>query len=270
MIVDAHHHFWNPDRIAQPWLTGKFEALARPFEPPDLEPSRRAAGVAQTVLVQSAASDADTDYMFELVARVDWVAGVVAWVKLDDHAATRDRLDQLAAQPKLRGFRHLIHQEPDPHWILRREVGSGLALVEEAQLVLDLPAEFPNHLEDVPELARRHPALVLVIDHLAKPPRASGAFELWREQLAAAAEHPNVFAKVSGLDTGADLAAVVEAAVSSFGAERLLFGSDWPVSLLTGSYPDVVARTVAAIRNAAGDGADAVLAATARRVYGLA
>ena len=270
MIVDSHHHFWNPRRIPQPWMTAEHAAINRTFEPNDLEPLLSDCGVACTVLVQSAADDRDTDYMFELIDGVDWVAGVVAWVRLDDVGATRIRLQELAAQPKLRGIRHLIHQEPDPHWILRREVEPGLAQLEEAGLVLDLPAEFPNHLEDVPELARRHPGLELVVDHLAKPPAAAGASELWREQLAAAAQHRNVFAKVSGLDTGADLATVIEAALVSFGPERLLFGSDWPVCLLSGSYRDVVDRAVAVIRDVAGDGADDVLVATARRVYGLA
>lgn len=269
-MIDAHHHFWNPGRIPQPWLTGRFEPLARSFEPPDLEPSLRAAGVTETVLVQTAAEDGDTDYMFELADAVDWIGGVVAWMPLADPESARARLRELRARPKLRGIRHLIHHEPDPHWVLRRDVDDGLAQIEDAGLVLDLPAEFPNHLEDVPQLARRRAGLTLVIDHLAKPPRDAEAFEVWREQLAAAAEHPNVFAKVSGLDTGVDLATAVAAAVESFGAERLLFGSDWPVSLLTGSYRDVVERTAAAIREVAGEAADDILTGTARRVYGLA
>jgi L-fuconolactonase len=269
-MVDAHHHFWNPVRTAQPWMTGRFEPLARRFEPPDLEHLLRTAGVAETVLVQSAAHDEDTDYMFELAEGVEWIGGIVAWLRLDDSEVAHDRLRELRTRPKLRGIRHLIHLETDPHWILRREVEDGLSQLEEAALKLDLPAEFPNQLGDVPELARRHPGLVLVIDHLAKPPREAAGFELWREQLAAAAELPNVFAKVSGLDTGVELAAAVEAAVASFGPERLMFGSDWPVSLLTGSYVEVVERTVSAIRDAAGDRADEILAGTARRVYGLA
>lgn len=269
-MIDAHHHFWNPTRIPQPWMTGRFEPLFRPFEPPDLEPLLKPAGVNQTVLVQSAASDEDSEYMFELSNGLAWVGGIVAWLRLDEPAAARARLSELRVQPKLRGVRHLIHQEPDPHWILRSEVGQGLALVEEAGLVLDVPAEFPNHLEDVPELARRYPELMLVVDHLAKPPRDAALLEAWREQVAAAAEHPNVFAKVSGLDTGVDPAAAIEAAVRCFGPRRLMFGSDWPVSLLTGSYREVVDRTVSIIRKVAGRAADEILASTARRVYRLA
>ena len=251
-------------------MTAEHAAINRAFEPADLEPLLAPADVTRTVLVQSAASDDDTDYMFELTADVDWVGAVVAWVRLDDAETTRGRLRALGAQPKLRGVRHLIHQEPDPHWILRPEVQPGLEAVEEAGLVLDLPVEFPNHLEDVPELARRHPRLVLVIDHLGKPPAGAGDFRAWRKQLAAAAEHPNVFAKVSGLDTGVDLTLAIEAAVSTFGADRLMAGSDWPVSLLTGGYCDVVGRTSAVIAQVAGDAAGEILTTTAQRVYGLA
>jgi L-fuconolactonase len=277
MLVDAHHHFWNPARVSQPWMTAEHAAIDRAFEPGDLEPLLRAAGVARTVLVQSAACDADTDYMFELVADVDFVGAVVAWVRLEDAKATRDRLRELATRPKLRGVRSLVHQEPDPHWILRPEVQPGIAAVAERGLVLELPAVFPDHLGDVPELARRHPELKIVIDHLAKPPLGTPTMAAWREQLEAAAAHPNVMAKVSGLNTvvrhgdwtADDLAPAVAAAVESFGAGRLMLGSDWPVALLNGRYVDVVDRTADAVRAAAGEDADQILGGTAARVYRL-
>lgn len=201
MTVDAHHHFWNPERIPQGWMTGEHAVIARTFEPPDLEPLLRAAGVTRTVLVQSAARDDDTDYMFELADGVPWVGGIIAWCRLDDADAARARLGELRARPKLRGIRHLIHQEPDPHWILQPHVEPGLLLLEETQLVLELPAEYPRHLADVPELARRHPQLAIVIDHLGKPPLGSEAMSHWEELLRSAAGPPNVYAKVSGLNT---------------------------------------------------------------------
>ena len=170
MSVDAHHHFWNPARIPQAWMTDEHAAIARPFEPADLEPLLRATGVTRTVLVQSAACDDDTDYMFELADAVPWVGGIVAWCRLDDERLARTRLDELRTRQKLRGIRHLIHQEPDPHWLMQGKVEPALALLEERQLVLELPAVFPDHLDDVPELALRHPGLQIVIDHLGKPP----------------------------------------------------------------------------------------------------
>jgi L-fuconolactonase len=275
LIVDTHHHFWNPVRIPQPWMTSEHDAIARTFEPPDLEPLLPTCGVTRTVLVQSAPNAEDTDYMFELVEDVEWVRAVVAWAPLDDPASARRRLAQLQRSPKLRGIRHLIHQEPDPHWILRPEVAQGLRLLEEVGLLLELPAEFPRHLEDVPELARRHPGLTLVIDHLAKPPLGTEAMARWRDELEAAAAHPNVTAKISGLNTmlapgdwrGDDLVPAVRAAYDAFGPDRLVFGSDWPVALLNGTYVDVVVRTVDAIRAVAGPDAPRILGETAGRLY---
>ena len=275
MVVDAHHHFWNPARIPQAWMTSEHAPIDRPFEPADLAPLLDACGVSATVLVQSAASDEDTDYLFEMSAGFDRVRAVTAWLCLDDRARAGSRLAELREHPTFRAVRPLIHQEPDPHWILRTEVAPGLALLEEHGVALELPAEFPNHLGDVPELARRHPGLTLVIDHLAKPPFESASFDRWRTELESAAAHPNVVAKVSGLNTvfrrpdftSADLVPAVRAAFDAFGPSRLLFGSDWPMALLNGTYPDVVGRTVEAIRLVAGDDADAILGTNAVRIY---
>jgi L-fucono-1,5-lactonase len=277
MSVDAHHHFWNPDRIPQGWMTHEHAVIARAFEPPDLEPLLGAAGVTRTVLVQSAARDDDTDYMFELADGVPWIGGIVAWCRLDDADSARARLGELRARPKLRGIRHLIHQEPDPHWILQPSVEPGLRLLEEMQLVLELPAEYPHHLGDVAELARRHPRLAIVIDHLGKPPLGTDGMGRWEDLLRSAAEHPNVHAKVSGLNTVApsgswdasDLEPAVSAAVDAFGTDRLLCGSDWPVALLNGDYATVWRETTEAVRRAAGPEADRILTATATRLYRL-
>src|SRR5438105_2803802 len=114
MAVDAHHHFWNPARILQGWMTNEHASIACAFEPDDLDPLVRAVGVTRTVLIQSAARDDDTDYMFELAENVPWVAGIVAWCRLDDAREAAMRLAELRRRPKFRGIRHLIHDEPDP------------------------------------------------------------------------------------------------------------------------------------------------------------
>lgn len=277
MIVDAHQHFWNPDRIPQSWMTDEHRAIDRPFEPADLEPLLEACGVAATVLVQSAADDRDTDYMFDLADRAPWVGAVTAWCRLDDPAAARRRLDELAAQPRLRAVRHLIHQEDDPHWLLRDEVQPALALLESRGLLLELPAVFPHHLEDVPELARRYPELTLVVDHLAKPPLGTAGLAAWQRQLEEAGAYPNVVAKVSGLNTmiprsdwdADDLVPAVRAAFDALGPERLVFGSDWPVSLLNGTYEHVLRETVNAVQAVARDDAPAILGANALRIYAI-
>jgi L-fuconolactonase len=270
LTIDAHHHFWNPARAPQPWMTAEHAAIARAFEPDDLEPLLRSAGVTRTVLVQSAGTDADTDYMFGFANDVSWIGGVVAWCCLDDERRARARLDELLERPKLRGIRHLTHQEPDPHWILQPAVQPALSMLEKEGLILELPAVFPNHLGDIPELARRHPGLTLVIDHLAKPPLGTAQMEPWADLLRSAAEQPKVHAKISGLNTVApsaewsatDLEPAVRVAIDAFGPNRLVCGSDWPVALLNGDYLQVWRETTAAIEQVAGPRAAAEIMTT--------
>jgi L-fuconolactonase len=156
-------------------------------------------------------------------------------------------------------------------------VQPALALLEERGLLLELPAVFPGHLVDVPELARRYPALKLVVDHLGKPPIGTAAMPSWQYDLEHAAACPNVFAKVSGLNTtirsaewsAADLEPAVRIAAGAFGAGRLMFGSDWPVALLNGTYEQVVRETTNAIRTVAGDDAEMILGANALSLYAI-
>ena len=254
-------------------------AIARDFEPAELRPLLDACGIDRTILVQSACTDADTDAMFAQAAEHTWIAAVTAWVDLLAPATAAARLDVLERQPALRGIRHLIHEEPDPHWILRPRVLESLAAVEERELVLELPCVFPRHLGDLPELAQRFPRLTIVIDHLGKPPLGTGRMDEWAAMLCRAAELPNVYAKVSGLNTmvatsgwgSADLIPAVEVAFECLGPERLMCGSDWPVCLLNGGYGQVWHGTGAAITEVAGDaGARRILEDTPARVYGLA
>ena len=258
-------------------MTDAHAAIARPFEPADLEPLLRTVGVMRTVLVQSAARDDDTDYMFELASEAQWVGAVVAWCRLDDVGEARTRLQELRERPKFRGVRHLIHQEADPHWIMRPDVQVTLELLETMELVLELPAVYPDHLGDVPELARRNPGLTIVIDHLGKPPLGTPDIQHWEELVRAAAEWPNVYAKVSGLNTvvqtpdwgATDLEPAVRVAVDAFGARRLVCGSDWPVALLNGDYERVWRETTAAIWRVAGSDADQIVTMTATTLYRL-
>jgi L-fuconolactonase len=277
MLVDTHHHFWNLEREAQPWLTEEHAIIRRTFEPEDLEPLLARAGVERTVLVQSACSDLDTDSMFEQASQHPWLGGVIAWLDLGSPERARRRLDELWPEPKLRGFRHLIHNEPDLHWILQATVLTSLAALEKRGMILELPCVFPRHLGDVPELAASFPGLTIVIDHLAKPPLGSDEMGAWATELHAAAAYPNTFGKISGLNTmlargdweADDLREAVAVAVDAFGPERLVCGSDWPVALLNGDYEKVWRETVRVVRDVAPDDAERLLAGNALRLYRL-
>ena len=178
---------------------------------------------------------------------------------------------------KFRGMRHLIHEEQDPEWVLWELVIEGLRLFEERELVFEVVAVFPNHLKLVPALAEKLPNLTLVIDHLAKPPIKDKVMGEWAEQLAAAAQYPNVYAKVSGLNTAADLDTwtaadikpYIDFAREQFGADRLMFGSDWPVAVLAGDYQKVWTATQQAIADYSQEEQAAILGDTAVKVYGL-
>jgi L-fuconolactonase len=277
VIVDAHQHFWNLEREAMPWMTAEHAVIRRTFEPADLEPLLARAGVSGTVLVQAACSDSDTDSMFAQASEHAWIGGVVAWLDLRSPERARKRLAELRGRPKLRGFRHLIHDEPDPHWILGRDVLQSLALLEASGLLLELPCVFPRHLDDVPELAASFPRMTIVIDHLGKPPLQDDEMSRWAGALRRAAAQRNVAAKISGLNTivaardwsADDMREAVAVAVDAFGPDRLVCGSDWPVMLLNGSYEQVWHETLRVIDDIAPQHAELLLAGTAARLYDL-
>ena len=279
MTIDTHQHFWSLRREPMPWMTPEHATIARDFDPSDLRPLLDASGIDRTILVQSACTDGDTDAMFAQATEHSWIAAVTAWVDLRSRATAEARLDVLAEQPALRGIRHLIHEEHDPHWILRTDVLESLAAVAERGLVLELPCVYPRHLGDLPKLAQRFPHLSIVIDHLGKPPLGTERMGQWATTLRRAAELPNVCAKISGLNTmlatpawtARDLRPAIEVAVDCFGSGRLMCGSDWPVALLNGDYAQVWHGTVAATTDVAGDAAARrILEDTPARLYGLA
>lgn len=276
--IDAHQHFWSLGEVAYPWLTeSEHGPIYRDFGPADLEPLLRATGIDHTVTVQAANSFADTDAMLARADRHPWIAAVIGWVPLLDPAATSQALEHYAAHPAFRGVRHLVHDEPDPDWLLRDGVGESLGRLVDRRLVFEVPAVFPRHLVHIPRLARQWPELPIVIDHLGKPPILSGQLEPWATQLAAAAACPNVYAKVSGLNTAADperwsadhLRPFVEMALKQFGPRRLMFGSDWPVCLMAGDYERVWRETLRLLDGQPADARDALLGGTAMQVYRL-
>jgi L-fuconolactonase len=270
MIVDAHHHFWDPTRREYPWMGDELAAIRRPYGPDDLRPELVDNGVDKTILVQTVASVDETREFLETAAQTDFIAGVVGWIDL----TAADVADQIASlvSDLLVGIRHQVHDEPDPSWLLRQDVQRGIAAVGEAGLVYDLlvrTRELPAALETV----RRHRDSSFVIDHAAKPRIASISWDRdWERGLAPFSDQPNVTCKLSGLVTEADwkswtpeqLEPYVKRVVGWFGPGRCIFGSDWPVCLLAASYTQVM-DTLQQIVGLD----DAIFGETATRVYGL-
>ena len=280
MVIDAHLHLWDIGRLRYEWLRRpENAAINRTFGFADFQPLAAAAGVDQAVLVQADDSATDTEAMFEVAAAHREIAGVVAWVPLDRPGEAAKRLDDLAARPAFAGIRTLIHDQADPDWLLRPDVGEGLALLEQRGVPFDVIAVLPRHLSHVPVLSERHPELRMVLDHLAHPPlggASTGAsMGEWRALISAAARNPRVFAKVSGLYppgsswTSADLEEIAEFAFGLFGPERLMFGSDWPVAELSGGYAKVRTELSRLFAQLPPAGREAVLGGTAARFYAL-
>jgi len=277
-IIDAHQHFWNPARVAYSWLGPEYGPIYRAIEVDELLPLLAATGVTRTVLVQAADNDEDTHYMLEVAAEYPEIAAVVGWVPLDDPAGVAERLPGLRANPKFAGIRNLIHTQPDPDWLLQPSVGESLGILASAGVPFDVVSVIPRHLEHVPGLADRHPDLHLVIDHLSKPPIKVGDDEPWRSLIAAAAERPNVYAKLSGLYpavgdfaawTADDVRPYLHTALELFGAERLMFGGDWPISVLAGGYVRVWEQLSILFAELSSTERESILCGTAAAFYGI-
>jgi L-fuconolactonase len=278
MIIDTHQHFWNLDLVEYSWLVPEYGLLYRSYEPRELEPQLKPSGVDYTVLVQAANSYDDTNYMLRKADEFKWIAGVVGWVPLDNPKEAVDMLDRkYIKHPKFRGIRHLIHGEQDTNWLLRKLVIESLGHLAERNLTFDVVSVLPEHLKQVPKLAEKLPNLKIVIDHLSKPPIKEKAWNPWAKQIADCAKYPNVYAKISGLNTAADwstwsaqdLKPYIDFVVEHFGAERLMFGSDWPVALLAGDYKKVKEETEKAIAHLSRSQREAIWSKTAIKFYGL-
>ncbi len=273
-VVDAHVHVWDADRAGYPWLAATPQ-LHRAYELADVAGEHAALGVGDVVLVQAADNVEDSENMLR-AATDPRVAGVVVWAPLHDVPAMTRLLDGWRGHPVV-GVRHLVHREPDPDWLLRPAVQDGLAALADRNLTFDVCAESEHLLGLVPELARRHPGLSLVVDHLGKPPIAQAGWQPWADLLAAAASCPRVTAKVSGLNTAAaadwsarDLRPYVEHALRVFESDRLMYGGDWPFALQAAeSYGRIWRGIRLCLDGLTTSDLGQVLSGTARRVYGL-
>jgi L-fuconolactonase len=275
-IIDAHQHVWDPGRARYDWLTPDLAPINRPIGFDELRPALRRAGVQATVLVQSADNAEDTALMFEVAEQNREIAAVVAYVPLERPAEAARQLESLRQNPLVVGVRNLIHDIPDPDWLLRPDVDDGLGVLEDADVTFDLVSVLPRHLEHAETIAAKHPRLRIVIDHLSKPPIGLENRGPWWALIERAAASPMVHAKVSGLysataDSGAwttdSVRPYLQRALEVFGANRLMYGGDWPISLLSGGYDRVWAGLSHLFAELKGPERDAILGGTAESFY---
>ena len=274
MIVDSHQHFWRLDRGDYTWLTPKLAPIYRDFTPADLGPILKHHDIDATVLIQAAATVAETDYMLSIAANCAFVLGVVGWVDFESPKAAQE-IERLAHDPRLKGLRPMIQDIDDPQWMLKAALRPAMTALQRCGLRLDALLK-RQHLAPFARFLALYPELPVVIDHGAKPAIAKGQFDDWAAPMREIARDPRVHCKMSGLATEAapdwhqrDLRPYVDLLLESFGPRRLMWGSDWPVVNLAGGYDrwreaslNYLSRLNAAERSA-------ILGGTATKFYGL-
>jgi L-fucono-1,5-lactonase len=277
LVIDSHQHFWQrSEPFDYAWLHAPDKAaIGQDHMPEDLEPLLRESGVERTVCVQTQHNVAENRWALRLAERNAFLAGVVGWVDLASTDCDR-QLAEFVAHPRFVGVRHVTQDEPDDDFIVRPDVMRGLRVLEKNGVPFDLLFHV-RHLRHVPALARQLPNLPMVIDHLAKPNIREHRLDDWLPHFRAAGDYPNVFCKLSGLITEADwrrwnhgdLKPYVHAALEIFGPNRCMFGSDWPVCELAGTYGAVKQALVDALGPLAEAEHCAIFGGTAQSFYGL-
>lgn len=278
MIIDSHVHFWQLARGDYDWMMGPgTEGLApikRDFGVEDLRPHSRAAGVDKVLLVQAAATVAESEFLLRQADTCPEVAGVVGWIAMDASDGVAS-LEELAAHWAFKGVRPMIHDIPDVDWMLGRALEDAFATLIRLDLTFDCLVR-PVHLSNLLALLRRHPDMRAVICHGAKPDIAAGGFARWAEDMALLAQDTSAFCKLSGLITEAGpdwsvegLRPYVDHLLAVFGSRRLIWGSDWPVLTLTADYGEWWAAVGSLLADLAPDERAQILGGNAVRAYRL-
>jgi L-fuconolactonase len=273
--LDSHLHVWDLSVNTYSWLGPQHGVLYRDFTPEQAGRELAASGVGSAILVQAEDSVAETEFMLDIADRFDWVAGVVGWVPLEEPDAAAETLERFRAHPRFCGVRQLVHDDPRPDVLDLPPVRASLRHLAAAGVPLDVPDAWPRHLAQAGRLADDVPDLVVVVDHLAKPPRGLPELGEWRAQMAEVARRPTTVAKVSGLRRAGQpytveaLRPVWESALDLFGPDRLMFGSDWPMTVPDGGYGPTYEVLRALIGELSPTEQQDMLGGTARRVYRL-
>lgn len=274
MKLDSHQHFWRYNNLDYGWMApATMDALKTDYLPADLAPLLAAHGLDGTVAVQARQSLAETTWLLALAEETAFIRGVVGWVDLCT-AEIEAQLESFARFPKFRGVRHVVHDEPDDKFMLRPEFLRGIGHLRRFGLTYDLLI-YPRHLPIALEVVRRFPDQRFVIDHIAKPGIREQKRDPWAAHIREIATCPNVSCKVSGMVTEThwkgwqpdDFRPYLDVIFACFGNDRLLFGSDWPVCLLSGSYGEVFDLVDSYARQHAPDGYDRIMGDNAANFY---
>ena len=274
--VDTHQHLWVMSERAYDWITPEYGVLNNDFRPEDVAKDLKEAGVTATVLVQAADTYDDTFYMLSVARSHNHVRGVVGWVPLNKPVEARESLDLLGQNKYIKGYRNLTHTYADPRWILQASCKETISDISRRDLALDMVSVNSDHSRAVVELADTHPNLRIVVDHMAKPNIAQKQWDDWARDMADLAKRPNVYVKHSGLNTASgqgwtakDWQPYVDYCLEKFGSNRIMLGSDWPVSLLAGDFVGVWAAQIETISKLSQAEQEDICYKTAQHFYKL-
>ncbi|MCX8491216.1 MAG: amidohydrolase family protein [Cyclobacteriaceae bacterium] len=275
MTIDSHQHFWNYDPAKDSWITDEMDVLKNNFTPRDLKPILNSNKIDGCVLVQVDQSEKENDSLLKLAEENDFIKGVVGWIDFQVESI-QQRLAHYASFKKLKGFRHIVQGEPDDRFLLRTEFMRGISALQPYNFTYDILI-YPRHLPVAIEFVKRFPSQKFVIDHLAKPEIKNGNIQAWKKDIQQIASFKNVYCKISGMVTEADwqkwnytdMVPYLDVLFEYFGVDRLMYGSDWPVCLLAGSYEKQLTITTTYINSLSSPDQNKIMGENAVKFYSL-
>ncbi|MCM4167360.1 hypothetical protein KCTC52924_02942 [Arenibacter antarcticus] len=275
MIIDSHQHFWKYNPKKHAWIDDSMSVIQRDFLPSDLQPVYAENGVDGCVAVQADQTLEETDFLLELAHKNDFIKGVVGWIDFRSVAVEHD-LEKYASDKKLKGYRHIVQGEEDHNFLLQPDFSNGISKLEKYNTVYDILI-FPHQLGATLEFVKKFPNQKFVIDHMAKPYIKNGYYEGWAVLMKEIAKYENVSCKLSGMITEADyhhwtpeqIHPYMELVLSSFGPDRCMYGSDWPVCLIAGNYSQVLQLTTNYINTLSATEQNAIMGQNAVTFYDL-
>jgi L-fuconolactonase len=275
MIIDSHQHFWQYEPIKHEWIDDSMAVIRKDFMPNDLKPVYEQNNIAGCVAVQADQTLKETDFILDLSAKNDFIKGIVGWVDLRSNSI-EDTLECYKHANKLKGFRHVVQGEPDPNFLLRPDFTRGISLLEKYNYTYDILV-MPHQLGAALEFVKQFPNQKFVIDHIAKPYIKDGYYDGWALLMTEIGKIDNVSCKLSGMITEADfntwqpsqIKPYMELVLQAFGAEKIMYGSDWPVCLVAGNYSKVKELTTEFIAKLSKNEQDAIMGQNAMNFYNL-
>jgi L-fuconolactonase len=275
MKIDSHQHFWIYNPIRDSWIDESMKVLRRNFFPEDLYPIIKEQNIDGTIAVQADQSEDETNFLLKLAEENDWIVGVVGWIDLMGNDIEQ-RLEHFSSLKKLKGFRHIVQAEPDNNFMLNEKFQNGISRLKHFNFTYDILV-FPHQLPAAIKLSEKHPEQKFILDHIAKPFIKKNEIEPWASEIRELARNKNVFCKISGIVTEADhknwkpedIYPYLDVVFESFGYDRLLFGSDWPVCLLAGTYKQVINLIEEYTRNISPEEKEKIFGMNARLFYNI-